>query len=298
MKYTIKKMCVLVFFQWKWHPAIYITYRIIVASYSVACFLALMLTAGSARSFAYLTIWTYLILCLYQISALFSCIFCHIFKRGISGTVPTGAILMKSSITSGQATELALQNPSYSDDSTKLPSRKGSGISNGYTESEAVKASNSKQTPAPKDRTVWYMKLTWLLASILYVFGFVVTVVYFAAVHQGGTNIHDLNVHAFNTVQILIDIAIVARPVRLLHVIYPILYGLCYIIFSVIFWFQDKENNVLYPNVIDWNHPGTTAVVVTILAIVGIPIVHLALFGLYQLRLYIYKRIYDTGSLE
>ena len=142
------------------------------------------------------------------------------------------------------------------------------------------------------------MKLTWLLGNVFYVFGIVVTVVYFAAVHKGGTNYHDLNMHALNTVQILIDIAIVARPVRLLHVIYPFVYGACYIIFSAIFWSQDKVNNVLYQNVLDWNKPGTTGIVVALLAIVGIPLLHVLFYGIYHLRLYTFKRIYGTNYLD
>ena len=236
-------------------------------------------------------------LCLYQLSAILASLFCFIRRRGTSRTIPQGAILTKASKTSGKGTDLPIQNPGFYDaGSTTVSDVKVETVSNGFVEAPTT----ASKVLDSKDATAWYMKLAWLLANIVYVFGTVVTVVYFSALFpsRGKTNIHDLNVHAFNTLQILIDIAIVARPVRLLHVIYPFLYGLCYIIFSVIFWFQDKENNVLYPNVLDWNHPGTTGIVIAILALIGIPLLQLAAFGLYRLRLYVYKRFYKTNYLD
>ena len=212
----------------------------------------------------------------------------------------SGATLIKANTTFNKDTETALPNPSFTaDGGNKLPS-KVPDVSNGFS-SQSTSVSmkeNDIHEEAYTDRTTWYMKLTWLLGNIFYTFGIVVTVVYFAAVHQGGTSYHDLNMHAFNTVQIVIDIAIVARPIRLLHVIYPLGYGLCYIIFSVIFWSQDKVNNVLYVNVLDWNKPGTTAIVVVVLAVVGIPLIHLFLYGIYRLRVYTFKQCCRTNDLD
>ena len=150
--------------------------------------------------------------------------------------------------------------------------------------------------------TTWYMKLTWFLSTIVYVFGIIVTIVYFSALfpYIGVTKgfIHDLDVHAFNTLQIFIDMAIIARPVRLLHAIYPLIYGAIYLIFSVIYWSQDKKNNVLYPGVLDWNQPERTGLNMVLLAVLGIPLLQMILFGIFRLRLYVYKRVYGIDYLS
>jgi len=69
--------------------------------------------------------------------------------------------------------------------------------------------------------------------------------------------------------------------------VYVWLYGLAYLIFSTIYWAVD-HSNVMYPGVLDWNVPITTAVVILVLFVIGIPLVQFILFNIYQLRLYIY----------
>ena len=209
----------------------------------------------------------------------------------------SGATLIKANVSLNKAADTALPNPVFIADG-ELPTEKVPHVSNGYasqTTNVSMKKDDRSRTQSSTDRTTWYMKLTWLLGNIFYTFGIVVTIVYFAAVHQGGTSYHDLNMHAFNTVQIIIDIVIVARPIRLLHVVYPFVYGMCYVIFSAIFWSQDKVNNVLYANVLDWNNPGTTAIVIVVLAFGGIPLIHLLLYGIYRLRLYAFKQCNGTN---
>lgn len=42
--------------------------------------------------------------------------------------------------------------------------------------------------------------------------------------------------HAMNSVIMFIDILIVSHPIRLYHVIQPILFGICFAIFSYIYY--------------------------------------------------------------
>lgn len=104
-----------------------------------------------------------------------------------------------------------------------------------------------------------------------------------------------MHLHLLNSIVILLEMALSAIPVRLLHGLYPLIFGLIYVIFSAIYWAMDHEN-VLYPNVLDWNQPGMTVIVTLGLAIVIVPLLQLFLFGLYNLRLKIYKRIYASES--
>lgn len=134
------------------------------------------------------------------------------------------------------------------------------------------------------------MKLSWFLFSVATTAAVMVTVVFFAGVfprlHMYHLSVIDINAHVMNTVLVILEFTISAFPVRLLHVVYVMCYGLAYVIFSVIYWAVD-HSNVMYPGVLDWNSPKTTAVVIVILTFVGIPLLQFILFGIYQLRLYI-----------
>ena len=210
-------------------------------------------------------------------------------------TVTENCALVNSGKFNGKEKGLAHQNLGYAENENR-PNGNVPTTSNG----SAVEHGPILNTKSFLDIGIrWlYMKLTWCLADIVYVFGIIVTLIYFFALFPsiGITNgfIHDLNMHAFNSLQIIIDVAIVARPVRLLHIIYPLLYGACYLIFSVIFWLQDKKNNVLYPNVLDWNKPGTTMTYVVLLTFLGLPLLQLFHFGVYRLRLSIKGRTERT----
>ena len=209
------------------------------------------------------------------------------------------ATYTKTDIPNGKETVVAVRNAGYVEESEK---ETNGIVSNNSLRSRSLASSTDVLLDNQKKSTTWYMKLTWFLGNILYVFGIIVTLVYFTALFPsiGVTDgfIHDLNMHAFNSLQILIDIVIVARPVRLLHVIYPFLYGVCYLIFSVIYWSEDKKNNVLYPGVLDWNEPRQTGIFMGLLAVLGIPLLQLIFFGIFRLRLYVYKHTYGTDYLD
>ena len=150
------------------------------------------------------------------------------------------------------------------------------------------------------DQVTWYMKITWVLADILYVFALVVTIVYFTALYPlvGETNFIDINVHGINSVFVLLDAFLVARPVRLLHIVYPLIYGAIYVLFSTVYWSTNKEVNVLYPGVLDWNHPTQTAIVISGLCFIALPLLHMLHFGIYRLRLFMFRKMYEVDFEE
>lgn len=161
----------------------------------------------------------------------------------------------------------------------------------------------SRKDRAAKDNCSmpWYVKVYWVVSNMIQVFAIVVTCVYFAALYKpkAGRNIplHDINAHGINTVLLLIDVTVCARPVRLLHLIYPVIYGAAYCLFSIIYWSQDHAANVLYPKVLDWNTPGSTVGVVLGLSFIAIPLLQLMHFGIFRLRLFVYKQIYREDYL-
>lgn len=141
------------------------------------------------------------------------------------------------------------------------------------------------------DKITWHMKITWVFANVIYVSALLVTLLFYVAVYNEYSNdFMNFNTHLLNSVLILIDSFIVARPVRILHVFHSLLYGLAYLVFSIIYWSKDKENNVLYENIIDFNRPWRTVWVVCGIALVLVPGFHMLHFGIYRLRLYLYNK--------
>jgi hypothetical protein len=94
--------------------------------------------------------------------------------------------------------------------------------------------------------------------------------------------------HAVNTVYVVLNFFFCAKPVHLLHFIYPSIYGIIYAIFSVIY--QLGGDNPPTYNILNWNKPGTAATCAIILVLVTVPGVHMTFFGLYKLRVFINER--------
>jgi len=138
-----------------------------------------------------------------------------------------------------------------------------------------------------------HMKLSWFLFAIAAPMAIIVTMVYFTGLfplmHRDYLNFEDANLHLMNTVLVILEFAISALPVHLLHAVYVLCLGLAYVAFSIVYWAFD-HSHVMYPRILDWNAPKNTVVVLVIMAFVGVPILQLILFGVYQLRKYIYAR--------
>jgi len=137
-----------------------------------------------------------------------------------------------------------------------------------------------------------YTRFSWFLFSVAAPAAVMVSAVYFATLFprfdRTYLNFEDANLHLMNTVLVVLELSISAFPVRLLHAVYVWCYGLAYVVFSVVYWAFD-HSHVMYPGLLDWNDPATTAVVLAIIAVVGIPLLQCILFSIYQLRMYVYN---------
>ena len=145
-----------------------------------------------------------------------------------------------------------------------------------------------------------HLKLEWLLFNINISVTPMISMVYFFVLYPYITRENpaysagalDINLHGISTVIVLFELILSALPVRLLHVIYPSCFGFIYVIFSVVYWAFDHENNSLYPNILDWNYPGITVGVLSGLLFIMLPLLQLCWFGVYRLRLFVFCRIY------
>ena len=94
--------------------------------------------------------------------------------------------------------------------------------------------------------------------------------------------------HAINSVLFLIDIFMVAFPTRFLHVIYPIGFGVVYILFALILHFAGV-NSSIYPFLNFASNPGLAVGMIFLCGFVLIPVLHFVKFLFYHLRSLIAK---------
>ncbi|XP_076447358.1 uncharacterized protein LOC143284532 [Babylonia areolata] len=304
--------------QWRWHPAVFIAYRLLMPAYTIFALIHFLVSVHpTARVLAFLTIWTYLAEMLFFLTGAGLAVLYwrrpHHFRNRSPGessgpegvadpAVDGGGVSVSYRANYGSANRReGGEHPETMTSGDVVLGRGGRGgeesVVNHRAESlEMLRARNVSLLP-------WHVQFYWALGNVVQVVAVVVTVVYFVALYPsmrdqiGDVNLYDINIHGINSVMILIDTAVGARPVRLLHALYPILFGATYVVFSVIFWAVDPENNVLYKDVLDWNQPGISIGVVLGLAVIGIPLLQLAHFGLYKLRLKLYQFVYGEPYL-
>lgn len=238
------------------------------AFYSIGALVAAcVLSAGEEKILLiYLTIWTYIVLTLHLVlAAVLGAVYCRRIKNR-NNTKADG-----------------ISNPGC------VEAKINGTIDLNQTEVSEINSATNDIRAIP-----WFSKLSWILGNVIQSFSIVVTVIYFAFIFPTLKNpgsYNDLNLHAINTVFVFIDFCISARPVHVFHFYQPLIYGLTYIIFNVIYWSVDPVNNIIY-NVLDWNHPVFASVMCVVLAFVIIPLFQIIYFGLYRLKLKIYEKIY------
>ncbi|XP_078681801.1 protein rolling stone-like [Branchiostoma floridae x Branchiostoma belcheri] len=150
------------------------------------------------------------------------------------------------------------------------------------------KETEGEEKPTEGGRLPWYVQVQWLLFNMSFTVAFFVLFVYNGLVIKGEFSFQDVAVHILNAVVALLDIMVCGIHVRLLHVVYPMCFGLTYVVFAVIYWAADgkdaKGNPYIY-SVIDFSgDPGLAAGACVGLILLAVPLSHLFLYGLYRLR--------------
>ena len=128
----------------------------------------------------------------------------------------------------------------------------------------------------------------WAFFSTNVIIAPMVTLLYYGLLSSDEDLLLGTTAHGINTVTTLIDLFAGNHPVHILHLVYPFAYASIYIIFSVIYWAAggtDLDGNPYIYGILDWNKPGVAVVYVAVSVFIGAPIVQLAVFGLWGLRL-------------
>lgn len=212
-----------------------------------------------AKLFIFLTNWTFLILNLYflQATTLTFCALCceyRMRREASPSTTETQVVEMESGDDSANRDEKATEE-AREEDALRLP-----------------------------------QKMFWLLYIISANAGLLVTVGYWTVLFEEDEPIDANNItkHALNSVFMLIDTFLSSIPVRLFHSVYPLLYIIVYLAFTVVYWQLGGTNIQGQPYIyklLDYNNiePSTGCLIGFFLLLVQ-PVLQLILFGLVKLR--------------
>lgn len=143
--------------------------------------------------------------------------------------------------------------------------------------------------------TSWYLQFSWFLFEVNNTVAPIVTILFYSLLSPSNDPV-STEYHAINTVYVVLNFFACAKPVRVLHFIYPSIYGIIYSIFSVIY--QLGGNNPPIYTLLDWNKPGTAIAYSIVLVLVAVPVVHMTFFGLYKLRVFINERCCSSDKTE
>ena len=161
-----------------------------------------------------------------------------------------------------------------------------------------------EEEKAKKDAPLlWFHRVEWLLFNLGVTISFLVSILYWCLLFPGKDDVDssknetrtdvsteiDVVMHTVNSIISLADVFLSGIPVRILHAIYPMISGLIYAVFTVIYWAADGTNSYngepyIYP-VIDYGgKPIVASLTVTMSVFVAVPLAHLLVYGCYRLR--------------
>ena len=249
---------IVVFFQWLPGRA-FIVYRVILALYTTAFTVlgAIKRQEHGVKWFIFLTNWSYTFLNLHFLVSAFIVIYYHCNRRRFRA----------------------------SDEEEEK-------------EQEEQEEEKEEEDPTPfvydvKSRLPLACKASWVIYDIAANIAFPVTVVYWSLVHVPGLPYDSVtfNAHALNSVVIVLDTMLSCIRVKLLHIVYPIIFITIYLVFSLIYWAcggTDPDNKPYIYAALDYGgHPVRAVITICLFVSVGNVMSQLLLFGLYRLRIWL-----------
>ncbi len=129
----------------------------------------------------------------------------------------------------------------------------------------------------------WYQKLHWLSFTIGSETAFVITLLYWVLLYRGGhVSAISANTHLTNGLVAIADLWVCGLPVHLLHVVYLMLFGALYVVFTGIYFVV--SDSVIYTKFLDYEDMLGVAIAVVLCSILLLlPVVHTICFYLQYL---------------
>lgn len=101
--------------------------------------------------------------------------------------------------------------------------------------------------------------------------------------------------HMLNTVYVILDLMIASRPIRIFHMLFPVMLGSIYAIFNATYFLNDGtilDGRHYAYNVLNWNVPAE-AIVTCILCIAQTIFSQIVLYHLAAARVWLHSRFYE-----
>jgi len=141
----------------------------------------------------------------------------------------------------------------------------------------------------------WFHEATWVIYNIASVAAILVTLSFWLLIYRtsrrAGAGPISVIFHAVNSIVMVSDTMLSSIPVRLFHFVYPMLYSIAYITFTVIYWACGGTNSFgmpfIYPQTDYTGRPVLAAVSQVCLFFIGLPLCQSLLFGFFRLRVWI-----------
>ena len=167
-------------------------------------------------------------------------------------------------------------------------------------ENEGPTKSPLIESAREKDVLRWEHKLLWLIHTVSATGGLWVTTGYWSLLFDNDSvNANKITKHALNSVFMLIDTCLSSIPVRLVHWLYPLLYFVVYLAFSLIYWQLGGTNIHGKPYIYSaLNYDDFKAKIgglLVVFLLLVLPLLHLFLFGITKLRDYLHKKYNDRS---
>lgn len=146
-------------------------------------------------------------------------------------------------------------------------------------------------------RMEFWEKTSWFLANITNGICPVVSIFYWTFLFPSlevPMSFEITFLHLFNTVCVLLDLCVTARPMRIGHIIYPVIVGLSYAAFSLIYWVLGGTDSVgnswIYPQILSWEKPGLASLTTSV-CVTGVVLSHVFFWCCTKMREHIYKSL-------
>ncbi|XP_078681704.1 protein rolling stone-like [Branchiostoma floridae x Branchiostoma belcheri] len=146
---------------------------------------------------------------------------------------------------------------------------------------ESANQSNTEQDITAQNNLRWFHQVQWLLMNMAFSPAIIVTIGFCGFLSDGQYNFKDFTTHILNTVFVLVDVLVCGVPVRVFHALYPVLFGVAYIVLYAIRW--AVTGTVVYW-FLDFSKPVLSSAAVLGFVLVALPLFHLLFYGLYLLR--------------
>ncbi|KAK7083844.1 hypothetical protein SK128_024376 [Halocaridina rubra] len=136
---------------------------------------------------------------------------------------------------------------------------------------------------------VLHVKVLWVLQNIVFLPALLITAAYWSAIYDPSNPITALNaeVHIINSVYVIIDLWVVASPIRIYHFYIPFTFMVVYLIFTLIYWAvggkTPEGSTAIYP-IMDWDNLKVTIPFVVCCAVFS-PVMQGIVWLIYQARL-------------